>query len=411
MNERVPRGRFAEPIAATIALVVVTLGLSGPVLLATENLFIHDVPDYAWYGGCFGTATGNLFGFWDRNGLPDLYVGPTGSGTAPLTSGGANHGILSLWMSKAGRDGRPAEWAGHEDDYWVGFDSTAADPYLTAGRPEHSPDCTGDFIGLSQRKWRTLGGECEGNLDGYSFNFFDPTGARRVNYTPEPLDGTPVPDIQSGIREFARYRGYESDSFSQLADFNPLVPSGTGFTFDDMRAEIAAGYPVLVFMQAPSVFSRPVGNMPFANPPIHALLVFGFLVTDDGRQFVRYRTSWASGDSSLSFSEWRPDNWIPEGQLNLPVRGFIGFRPRPKIVRVLPHGNHVTIDWHGPFSRVRDDYNNEERFPHRYVVERASRADGDFIAVTQPAASLTAEIPDCCGDTAFFRVRMTPPPP
>ena len=35
-----------------------------------EDVRIDGVPDYEWHMGCFGTATGNLMGFWDRNGYP-----------------------------------------------------------------------------------------------------------------------------------------------------------------------------------------------------------------------------------------------------------------------------------------------------------------------------------------------------
>ncbi len=60
------------------------------------NVYLTEVPDYEWWAGCFGTATGNLMGYWDRHGFPDFYTGPTAGGVAPLTSGGANAGIFSL---------------------------------------------------------------------------------------------------------------------------------------------------------------------------------------------------------------------------------------------------------------------------------------------------------------------------
>src|SRR5262245_40533096 len=162
------------------------------------NVMLTGVPDYSWDAGCFGTASGNLMGYWDRHGFPNLYTGPTAGGVAPLTTDGANQGIKSMWASRAGLDGRPADQPGHMDDYWVQYESTASDPYVTAGRPEHTPDCIGDFIGLSQNKWTNLNGECDGNIDAFSFVFWDQAGARRVNYTPDPQNGQPVPDIPSG---------------------------------------------------------------------------------------------------------------------------------------------------------------------------------------------------------------------
>ena len=45
------------------------LGLAGglaaiQVKAQLEDIRIDDVPDYEWHVGCFGTATGNLMGFW-----------------------------------------------------------------------------------------------------------------------------------------------------------------------------------------------------------------------------------------------------------------------------------------------------------------------------------------------------------
>src|SRR6266513_340502 len=99
-------------------LFVFCLACSIQQLRADVDVYLLDVPDYDSYGGSLGTACGNLIGFWDRHGLPNFYTGPTANGLAPLTSVGANAGIHSLWASRAGMDGRPADKPGHIDDYW-----------------------------------------------------------------------------------------------------------------------------------------------------------------------------------------------------------------------------------------------------------------------------------------------------
>ena len=81
-------------------------------LRAQTYVYLTEVPDYDWQYGCFGTATGNLMGFWDRHGLPDFYTGPTAGGVAPLRNGSPNGGIRSMWASQAGFDGRPANKPG-----------------------------------------------------------------------------------------------------------------------------------------------------------------------------------------------------------------------------------------------------------------------------------------------------------
>ncbi|HVK57737.1 MAG TPA: hypothetical protein VM735_03075, partial [Candidatus Kapabacteria bacterium] len=52
--------RLASAIAASISIIPA---------LAEENIYLLQVPDYTWHAGCFGTASGNLMAFWDRNGL------------------------------------------------------------------------------------------------------------------------------------------------------------------------------------------------------------------------------------------------------------------------------------------------------------------------------------------------------
>jgi len=398
-----PRRRIPSTRVAWLALIA-PFGAS-----AMENVYLTGVPDYAWHAGCFGTATGNLIGYWDRHGLPNLYTGPTNDGLAPLDSFGSHHGILALWSSQAGLDGRPDNQPGHFDDYYTEYEDTGRDPFQTAGRSEHFPDCTGDFIGLSQRKWSDLGGECSGNIDGYAFNFFARDGSRETSVSPTDTGGLPTPDIQSGLRNFTRTRGYSSDTFSQLADFNPDKPAGRGFTFAELKAEIDAGYPVLLFMQAFGEFSRDLSGTPGVNPNIHAMLAYGYVIADDGSPYVRYRTSWASGDNQ--FSPWNDSNWTPDQSLNLPLRGVIGYRPRPKLMEITTSSGGLRLRWNGPQSVLRDDGADVEVAVHHFVVEQSDRIDATiWEPATEPLTGLTATLPNCCTGTRFFRIRLTDPP-
>lgn len=372
---------------------------------AAVNVFLTDVPDYHWAWGCFGTATGNLFGYWDRHGFPDYYTGPTGGGLAPLNSIGTNSGIQSLWASKAGVDGRPTGQPGHLDDYWVGYESTAQDPFVSAGRAEHVPDCTGDFIGLSQRKWSDLGGECSGNIDAYSFNFFEPGGAPRLNFTPPPLGGQPVPDIQSGLRAWSVHRGYAAETLSQLSDFNPHVVPGAGFTFEDLKAEIEAGYPVLLFMQPFDEFSRKLGGTAGLNPNIHGMLAYGYVEDDADGRFVRFRSSWGDGD--FQFAPWTDENWTPGGSLNFPLRGVICFRPQPKFLPPERVGDSFRFRWHGPAGVLRDELAETETPVHRYVVEKSpTLAESGFVPVAETTEARQLTVPLGGEAAAFFRVRL-----
>jgi hypothetical protein len=394
--------------------MLVWIGIVGSVS-ASENVLLTEVPDYSWYAGCFGTASGNLMGYWDRHGFPDFYTGPTAGGVAPLSSDGVNVGIRSMWASRAGFDGRPATQFGHIDDYWLfyqddvsfSYESTAPDPYLTAGRGEHPPDCIGDFIGLSQKKWGNLNGECDGNIDAFSFVFWDKAGDIRTNYLPADTNGLWIPDIPSGLRAWTRYRGSDADVFSQLADFNPTVQPGKGFSFADLKAEIDAGYPVLIYLQNYNQLSRSLPGMNRANPEMHGMLAYGYYVADSGNQYVRYKTSWGgSGDNTLSL--WNSNVW----QAQLPVRGFIGYHPLPQITRLTPAGNSVQIAWNGPSSTLSNLLTQTTSPLHRYVVERATQLiPPNFQAVTDPNTDRSAILTNCCPDqAAFYRVRIVPPP-
>jgi len=380
---------------------------------AAENVMLTDVPDYSWHAGCFGTAAGNLMGYWDRHGFSDFYTGPTAGGVAPLNNVGFNIGIQSLWASKAGTDGRPYDRLGHVDDYWVrynheldlSYESTEPDPYLTAGRPEHQPDCISDFIGASQNRWQNLNGECDGNIDAYAFVFWDATGARRVNFVPPPQGDVPVLDIPSGLRAWTQHRGYDCTVFSQLVDFNPTVPAGQGFTFEGIKAEINAGYPVMLFLQNYNEMSRSLLGLPRANPNVHGMLAYGYYVSDTGTRYVRYKTSWGgSGDNRMR--TWNAFEW----EAFLPVRGIIGYRPLPRITGIMRRENTLDIKWDGPSSTLTNMVTGSSTALHKYVVEQSTRIDPtQFTPVSEPSTAREVSLTNCCEGAAFFRIRLLPP--
>lgn len=391
--------------------------ISALPLHADRDVYLLGTPDYSWYAGCFGTATGNLMGYWDRHGFDEFYTGPTAGGVAPLNSIGANVGIRSLWANRAGFDGRPANQPGHIDDYWsryVGefdysYQDPGPDPYITAGRAEHAPDCIGDFIGLSQKKWVNMNGECDGNIDAFSFVYWDTTGNRRVNFTATTPTNTPAPDIQSGLRAWTQFRGFDADVFTQLVAFNPQTPTGRGFTFEDVKAEIEAGYPFLVFLQDYNEFYRSFTGMPRGNPEIHGMMVYGYQEFPDfSINYVRCRTSWASGDNAIY--AWTANAWVPLGGTELAVRGVIGFRPKPKVTRVQHDGAQVTISWQGPSSQVRHALADVTTPVHRYAVEKSSALGGaPWTTVGSITTDLSTTIPAAGDSMAFYRVKLLGP--
>lgn len=383
--------------------------LSGVVLLicaltvyADEDVYLLEVPDYAWFYGCMGTATGNLIGYWDRHGFPDFYTGKVNRGVAPLNTVGANSAITSMWVSRAGADGRPLGVPGHFEDYYRAYDSPARDPYVDAGRVEHEPDCIADFIGMNQFKWQDLSGECRGNIDGYCFVCWDREGGKRVNYQPNVAARDPEVDVQSGLRAWTKWRGYEADVFTQLVDFNPNVPAGQGFTFADMKAEIDAGYPVLLFLQNYDQLSRTVGIEANVNPNIHAMLAFGYYRFEGGGDYVYYRDSWAQGSQ---LTVWGPQDW----QANMPVRGVIGFHPRPRIRGTQLSGDELTLVWDGPAGDLYDAFQGSTTRVHGYVVEQAAVCDSARFEAVSPVLLTNRFTITNSPTPSYFRLKLVRP--
>ena len=393
-------------------------GLLFPSTSRAQDAQILGVPDYTWYAGCFGTACGNLMGFWDRNGLPDFYTGPTGGGLAPLNNCSNsvvnNMGIRSMWASKAGLDGRPANRRGHIDDYWAAYtieyfncgradtfsyESTAFDAYVRSNLTEHAADCLGDFIGLSQKKYTNMNGECDGNLDAYCFVYWQSNGQRRVNFTN-------AVDMQSGLKAWAKWRGYDADVFTQLTEFNPHVPPGTGFTWENLKAEIDAGYPLLLFLQNSNQTYRLAGSTR-VNPDIHGVLAYGY--EEDlafGVRFVYIRTSWGSGEGV--YQSWDAGPWLGLTGPELHVRGVIGFHPRPRIRSVSRSGGNLTVSWEGPSAQLSTQTGT--RLPHMYQLERSPTLQPPaFVSVGPKTTSRTMTVPDSDGAMAFYRVKLLGP--
>ena len=400
--------RSRQPRVFLLALTILAQAIVGAQGQTYKQL--TEVPDYGWYAGCFGTASGNLAGFWDRHGMTNFYAGPTGGGIAPLNTHGANVSIRSMWVSKAGVDGRPTNQFGHINDYYSSGDgnvydqSTASDPYILAGRPEHTADCIGDFIGLNQKKWVNMAGECDGNIDAYSFVFWDKTGNKRVNYSHTNANQY-VPDIQSGLRAWAKYRGYEVDTFTQLPSFSPEKTGPGGFTYADMKAEIDAGYPVLLFLQLPNEFSRSLGSMAKANPEIHGVMVWGYREDPDNGypQGIEIRTSWGSGDGVFENFSGGPLGILSDYR----IRGVIGFRPKPKIVNFTRNAGNVTLDWDGPSSQVTDVFAGTTTTVHRYQVQmKTSLNQAKWTSVGDITTNRTATVPDV--GQAFYRISLVP---
>jgi len=195
------------------------------------------VPALDWSYGCSATSASMYFGYFDRNGYPNIYTGPTNGGLFPLTNAVWGTGECPLSASHKGIDSRTVN--GSVDDYWYGYGSSI-DPYY-GHWVEHSQDSVGDFMGTSQYyHWQ--------NIDGGTTFFFSTNGAPLNDYTGSEGTTPSKRDGVHGMKLFAESRGY-----SVTSDYNQYIygynGNTQGFTFNQYKAEIDAGYPVLIQLE------------------------------------------------------------------------------------------------------------------------------------------------------------------
>jgi hypothetical protein len=206
------------------------------------------VPAFDWSFGCSATSGAMIAGYYDRNGFPNMYSGPTNSGVMPLDSSvwsnwtdgyGDTYGQCPLTASHNGLDGRTTR--GSLDDYWVKYDSSVQDPYITNGWSQHSfGSAIGDYMRTSQSTYD--------NTDGSTTFYTWTTSPDRL--TCSDMENYSITnDGTYGRKLFYEARGYTvTDCYNQKTNNN----SG-GFTYAMYKAEIDAGRPVMINFEGHTV--------------------------------------------------------------------------------------------------------------------------------------------------------------
>ncbi|MGD8820906.1 MAG: Calx-beta domain-containing protein, partial [Anaerolineae bacterium] len=218
-------------------------GLEGTTILA-------DVPAFNWSFGCSATSAAMIAGYYDRTGYANMYTGPTNGGVMPLdnstwpdwqdSSGDWRH-QCPLSATHGGLDGRSGE--GHVDDYWVAYGDNGPDPLGDDGAEHTYGDCTADYMKTNQSAY--------GNVDGGTT--FWHYGSGNPLYCSDMVDYGIDNDGGHGLQLFYEARGYSvTDCYNQYIQGqgdNPLL----GFTFDQYKAEIDAGRPVMIHLRGHTV--------------------------------------------------------------------------------------------------------------------------------------------------------------
>ena len=193
---------------------------------------LSDVPAFDWCYGCSATSAAMMFGYYDRTGYSNMYAGPTNGGVCPLDNSDWDYNECPLSATHQGYDDLAVK--GHVDDYWDDYGSTV-DPYDGNWAEHGYADCTADFMGTNQYvNWQ--------NSDGSTRFYYYTNGAPLYDYSGCEPGGKR--DGCHGIRLFVESRGYNVvQNYNQRIDAQ--VPTG-GFTFDNFKAEIDAGRPVII---------------------------------------------------------------------------------------------------------------------------------------------------------------------
>jgi hypothetical protein len=206
--------------------------------------------------------------YFDRNGLPNIYSGPTNGGVMPTDNSTATTGWPTwkdvsgdsypgnpLTASRNGLDGRTT--IGSIDDYWVYYGSSVStypDPYIKNGWTQHTwGDAVGDYMWTSQSAF--------GNTDGAT-TFWGYSSATKL--TCAALEAGNYKDGSVGRKRFYEARGYTVSSTECYNQRTDNQVSG-GFSFASYKAKINAGYPVFLNLAGHSIVG--IGYNDTTSPP------------------------------------------------------------------------------------------------------------------------------------------------
>jgi hypothetical protein len=207
---------------------------------SAAGINILTVPAFNWVFGCSAVSGAMIAGYYDRVGWPNMYTGPTNGGVIPLdnsywptwSDGFATYPNCPLIASKNGVDDRVTR--GSIDEYWVKYNSSATDPYITNGWTQHTwGDAIGDYMYTSQSAF--------GNVDG-STTFYNWTSLS-IPLSCDFMASNALYDGTLGRKLFYEARGYTiTDCYNQKTD-NTIAG---GFSFAQFKTEIDAGRPVML---------------------------------------------------------------------------------------------------------------------------------------------------------------------
>jgi len=232
-------------------------------------VMLPNVPAYDWSFGCSATSAAMMAGYYDNNGYPEIYTGPTNGGVAPMDNSvwgqvvinGETRSLCPLSATRLGLDGRAIK--GHVDDYWINAGNGDPDPYIGNWSQHEYGDCTGDFMKTNQSEF--------GNSDGSTIYVFYMGGS--------PFTGVDGSDGNYGLRLFFESRGERVFGYYNQYIYG-YEGNTQGFTFEQYKQQIDAGRPVILQLAG------------------HSVLGLGY---DDASQTAYVHNTWDYGLSELTW--------------------------------------------------------------------------------------------------------------
>ena len=220
-------------------------GIDKNIQKATVTKTLESVAVSSWAFGCTPTSGAMIAGYYDRHGFSNIYTGPANGGLMPENNeefwpdnAAYEEGVHQNPLSASLQDLDGHSGYGHVDDYWVAYNNNDTDPYVIADRQAHAADSIADYMKTNMHGYENEDGATA--VYGWT-NSGDPM-------TAEDMEEGNIEDTDGiyGFKLFMESRGYVvTELYTQSVDAR--VTSG-GFSFNDYKAEIDHGYPVMIHL-------------------------------------------------------------------------------------------------------------------------------------------------------------------
>jgi len=299
-------------VTNSLATIVPADGVSadGEIAWYKEGLIVK-IPgetNYQWWYGCSATSAGMEIGYYDRHGFDDLVLGGFAEPfTFPSTEGTWNYLVQYAIATP-----------GHVNDFYSGG-------YLASGDDSYTTrdfDCLADFMGTSQDNLSAITG---GNVNGGTtfFYYTDNSPLTESDIFALGVDYYNASGMY-GLKEYLTWAGYDASTLynQRIYGYDGIQE---GFTYEQFKAEIDAGRPVLVHVKG------------------HTMFGYGYGETDiPGSEYVYVNDTWTPGGWNPGFLYWGEGYpyWNGTAHIDLPMYGVTVMQvvPEPATIVLLSLG-------------------------------------------------------------------------